>query len=54
VKPHTESTRKLEAKWIGPYLVTKKSRPGAYGLSDPQGRVLEHSWNVENLRHFFV
>jgi hypothetical protein len=35
--PHTESTGKLEAKWIGPYVITKKLRPGAYRLSDTQG-----------------
>jgi hypothetical protein len=52
--PHTESTGKLEAKWIGPNVVTEKMRPDAYHLSDGQGRVLEHSWNAENLHHFFV
>jgi hypothetical protein len=39
--PHTENT-------------TEKSRPGAYHLSDPQGRVLEHYWNVDSLCHFFI
>jgi hypothetical protein len=35
--PHTESTGKFEVKWIGPYVITEKTRPGAYRLSDPQG-----------------
>jgi hypothetical protein len=35
--PRTESTGKFEAKWIGPYVVTEKTRLGAYRLSDPQG-----------------
>jgi hypothetical protein len=52
--PRTVSISKLEAKWIGPYMVTEKSRPGAYRLSDPQGRLLEHSWNTENFHRFFV
>jgi hypothetical protein len=52
--PRTESIGKLEAKWIGPYMGIEKSRPGAYCLSDPQGRLLEYSWNAENFQCFFV
>jgi hypothetical protein len=52
--PHTESTSKFEAKWTRPYIVIEKTWPGAYHLSDPQGRILEHSWNVENLCCFFI
>jgi hypothetical protein len=50
----TESSSKLESKWVGPYVVMKKSRPGAYHLSDSQGKMLEHSWNADNLCHFYV
>jgi hypothetical protein len=53
-RPHNESTDKLEAKWVRPYEVIEKLRPGTYHLSDPQGKVLEYYWNVENLCHFFV
>jgi hypothetical protein len=28
--------------------------PGAYRLSNFQGRMLEHSWNMENLHRFFI
>jgi hypothetical protein len=52
--PCIESTDKFEAKWTGLYVVTEKTRPGAYSSSDPQGQVLEHSWNVENLHHLFI
>jgi hypothetical protein len=52
--PRMENTGKFEAKWTWPYVVTKKMRPGAYRLSDTQGRVLEYSWNVENLHHFYI
>jgi hypothetical protein len=38
-----ENTGKFEAKWIGPYIISEKKRPGAYRLSGTQGRVLEHS-----------
>jgi hypothetical protein len=41
--PRTENTDKFDAKWIGSYVITEKTRLGAYRLSDPQGRVMEHS-----------
>jgi ABC-type Zn2+ transport system substrate-binding protein/surface adhesin len=44
--PHTENTRMFEAKWTWPYVISEKMRPGAYRLSNTQGRVLEHSWNT--------
>jgi hypothetical protein len=49
-----ESFGKLESKWDGPYLVIEKIRPRAYHLADPQGPKLEHSWNADNLCHFYV
>jgi hypothetical protein len=52
--PRTENTGKFEAKWIGPYMVAEKMRSSAYGLSNTQGKVLEHSWNTENLRRFYI
>jgi hypothetical protein len=52
--PHTENTGKFKAKWIGPYVVSERTRPGAYRLSHTQGKVLEHSWNVENLHRFDI
>jgi hypothetical protein len=41
--PCTENTRKFKAKWTGPYVISEKTRPGTYRLSDTQGIVLEHS-----------
>jgi hypothetical protein len=52
--PCTENTGKFKAKWTGPYVVTDMMRPDTYRLSNTQGRVLEHSWNAENLRCFYV
>jgi hypothetical protein len=39
--PRTEAYGKLEPKWIGPYLVTEKTRPGSFCLANTEGRVLE-------------
>jgi hypothetical protein len=50
----TESRGKLEPKWEGPFIVKSKASPSAYRLSMPTGKDLEHSWNIDNLRKFFV
>jgi hypothetical protein len=50
----TESRGKLEPKWEGPFIVKSKASPSTYRLSTPIGEDLEHSWNIDNLRKFFV
>jgi hypothetical protein len=50
----TESRGKLEPKWEGPFIVKTKASPSAYRLVTPSGEDLEHSWNIDNLRNFFV
>jgi hypothetical protein len=50
----TESRGKLEPKWEGPYIVKTKAFPNAYRLTTPSGEDLEHSWNIDNLRKFFI
>jgi hypothetical protein len=52
--PCTEASGKLEPKWIRPFVVTEKRRPGSFHLADNEGRVLEHSWNADNLRRFYI
>jgi hypothetical protein len=50
----TESRGKLELKWDDPFIVKTKTSPSAYRLVTPSGEALEHSWNIDNLRRFFV
>jgi hypothetical protein len=50
----TESRGKLEPKWEGPFIVKTKSSPSAYKLTTQSGEDLEHFWNIDNLRKFFV
>jgi hypothetical protein len=52
--PCTKSSDKLESKWARSYVVAQKSRPGPYHLSDSQGKMLEHSWNADNLWCFYI
>jgi hypothetical protein len=52
--PRTENIGRFEAKWIGPYVISEKTRPSAYRLSDTEGRVLEHSWKAKDLHHIYI
>jgi hypothetical protein len=49
-----ESWGKLEPKGEGPFIVKSKASPSVYRLSTPTDEDLEHSWNIDNLRNFFV
>jgi hypothetical protein len=50
----TESRGKLEPKREGPYIVKTKASPNAYRLATSSGKDLEHSWNIDTLRKFFI
>jgi ribosomal protein S17 len=50
----TESRGKLEPKWEGLFIVKSKASPSAYRLTTPSDEDLDHSWNIDNLRKFFV
>jgi hypothetical protein len=50
----TESRGKLEPKWEGTFIVKSKASPSAYRLVMPSGEDLEHFWNIDNHRKFFV
>jgi hypothetical protein len=34
--------------------VAEKTRPESFHLVETDGRELEHSWNTDNLHHFYV
>jgi hypothetical protein len=36
------------------HTVKTKASPSAYRLTTPSGEDLEHYWNIDNLRKFFV
>lgn len=52
--PRTQAWGKLEPKWEGPYIVSKKTSPYTYRLTSQTGMHLDHSWSVENIRRFYV
>ena len=53
-KPNTETSGKLHSKWEGPLLVTKRNMPGSYYLSDAEGNELQHPWNADSLKKYYI
>ena len=49
--PNSETIRKLQSKWDGPYLVLYSSRSGSYHLADLERNELQHPWNPDSLKN---
>nr|AAM74375.1 Putative transposable element [Oryza sativa Japonica Group] len=45
---------KLSPKWEGPYTITQVLRSGAFKIADGDGHELANSWNIDQLRKFYV
>lgn len=45
---------KLSPKWEGPYTITQVLQPGAFKIADGDGRELVNSWNIDQLRKFYL
>jgi hypothetical protein len=53
-KPNVASTGKLQPKWEGPYTAKAAKRPGSFYLTDGKGQTTTRTWNIDNLRRFYV
>ncbi|GJX39072.1 reverse transcriptase domain-containing protein [Tanacetum coccineum] len=51
---HAKESGKLSPKWEGPYEVTKALGNGAYKIRDSNGKLLPRTWNVHNLKKYYV
>ncbi|GKF97748.1 hypothetical protein Tco_0293569 [Tanacetum coccineum] len=49
-----EDRGKLGPKWEGPYEVMEALGKGAYKLRDYNGNTLPRTWNVCNLKKYYV
>ncbi|XP_065030486.1 uncharacterized protein LOC135653005 [Musa acuminata AAA Group] len=54
VSDPTRARGKLAPKWEGPYRVVEVVRPGTYRLTITNDSPLPRTWNVWNLKKFFV
>ncbi|XP_015697672.1 uncharacterized protein LOC102700382 [Oryza brachyantha] len=50
----TKDRHKLSPLWEGPYTIAEVTRPSSYRLKMEDGRLLENSWNIEQLRPFYT
>ena len=50
----TKDNHKLSLPWEGPYNIAEVIRPGTYKLKDSDSNILTNSWNIEQLRRFFL
>jgi hypothetical protein len=53
-KPNAETIRKLQSKWDDPFLVVRSSKPGSFYFADSEGHELQHSWNVDSLKKYYI
>ena len=53
-KPNAETSGKLHSKWEGPFLVIRSNKLGSYHLFDAEGNELQHPWNAENHKKFYM
>ena len=53
-RPNAENIGKLQPKWEGPYMAKVARRPGLFHLVDGEGRTTTHTWNIDNLRRFYI
>ena len=44
---------KLGPNWKGPYIISRVVRPGNYELQTEEGKILQHTWNVEHFKRFY-
>jgi hypothetical protein len=49
-----DTVGKLQLKWEEPFLVVSSSRPGSYRLKDMDGSDIPRSWNLDELRRYYV
>ena len=48
-KTTKDTIGKFQQKWEGPYLITRKNKPGSFHLVDMNGKKLDHTWNIKAL-----
>jgi hypothetical protein len=53
-KPNAQHIGKLQSKWEGPYRAMAAGHPGSFYLTDSEGVTTTHTWNIDNLRRFYI
>jgi hypothetical protein len=53
-KSNAKTIGKLHSKWDSPFLVVRSNRPGSFYLVDSKGHELQHSWNADNIKRYYI
>jgi hypothetical protein len=53
-KIQTTKDHKLSPIWEEPFEVVKVTRPGSYRLQQEDGSEVSNSWNIDQLRPFYM
>jgi hypothetical protein len=50
----TREKHKFSSPWEGPFIIVDVAAPGAYVLAEVDGAMLPNTWNVDQLRKYYV
>jgi hypothetical protein len=50
----TKDKHKFSTPWEGPFIIVDVAAPGAYVLAEVDGGMLPNTWNVDQLRKYYV
>ena len=50
---HLGKQGKLQSQWYGPFMVASTVKLGVYKLLNEEGVKTIHTWNADNLHHFY-
>ena len=53
-RPNEANVGKLQPKWEEPYIAIAMGRLGSFHLTDNEGRTTTYTWNIDNLRRFYI
>jgi hypothetical protein len=51
---HTKDKHKFSTPWEGSFIVVDVVAPGAYVLAEVDGGMIPNTWNVDQLRKYYV
>jgi hypothetical protein len=50
----TKGKHKFSSPWEGPFIIVEVATPRAYVLAEVDGGMLPNTWNVDQLRKYYV
>jgi hypothetical protein len=51
---HTRDSHKFSTPWEGSFIIVDVAAPWAYVLAEVDGAMLPNTWNIDQLRKYYV